>query len=869
MHLGPGTILGDYEILSPLGAGGMGEVYRARDSRLGREVAVKVLPVSFVRDSERLRRFEQEARAAAALNHPNILVVYQMGMQEDVPYLVSELLEGETLRARLSRGPLPLRVAIDSGVQIARGLAAAHRKGIVHRDLKPDNLFLTKDGHVKILDFGLARVVPHEGESSAPTLGGQTAPGVLMGTVGYMSPEQVRGQTADQRSDIFSLSVVLCEMLTGRSTFEKPTSAETMAAILNENPPVLAELSATVPPGLQRVVQRGLEKDPDRRFQSAADLAFALEALSDGSLTALAEGHAGTGAAKAHPRRRGAAILAGVVVLAILAALGWMELRTPEPPSMTNYAQLTHDGVQKSLIGSDGARLYISAITSAVQEIAAVPVAGGELAKTEMPQPGMIPFHLSADGSQFLAIDARGVPFRGPLWSVPVLGGSPRRLGETIGNDAAWSPDGRLLAYADQGDLYVGQADGSGAKKLLTVDGLISHLVWTPDSGSVRFDTSQGFGTGIGQHLLWEVAADGSKLHRLLAGWHTPPDECCGVWSADGRYFLFVSQGQIWALPPGRFLHPEGKPIAVTSSPMSLSSPLASADGKKLFLVGATFRGELTRVDTRNGAFEPYLGGISAEYVSFSKDGQWIAYVAYPEGTLWRCRADGSDKAQLTFPPLRAVLPQWSPDGRSLVFFEFPVSSSQPARIYQVPAEGGTPVQLIPDDPLNQQDPNWSPDGTRIIFAGSAGDAADHPATPAIRTWDAATHRVSAIAGSQRMFSPRWSPDGAKLVALSDDSRTLMLLDMKTGQWSRLAQGTFGWVNWSKDGQSIYVLDFTGKGGVLRIHLDDPKVESVVDLKDFVTTGQFGGWLALTPDDSPLLLRDRGTQDVYSLDWKD
>ena len=814
MLLEPGTILGEYEILSPLGAGGMGEVYRAFDSRLGREVAVKVLPASFVRDPERLRRFDQEARAAAALNHPNILVVYQLGMQEDVPYLVSELLEGETLRARLSRGPLPLRNAIDVGVQIARGLAAAHKKGIVHRDLKPDNLFLTKDGHVKILDFGLARVVPTEGESlqGAPTLGGQTTPGILMGTVGYMSPEQVRGLPADQRSDIFSLSVVLCEMLSGRPAFEKPTSAETMAAILNEDPPALAELSANVPPGLQRVLQRGLEKDTEQRFQSASDLAFALEALSDPSLTTVSELRSGLRTDAPQTRRKFPWMLAGAVLLVVLGALAWLELRPPQPPTASNYVQLTHDGIQKSLVGTDGTRLYLSAITSAVRGTAAVPIAGGEPTKIVMPSPGMIPFHLSTDGSEFLVIDARGVPFRGPLWSVPVLGGSPRRLGETIGDDAAWSPNGKLLAYADQGDLYVAQADGTALRKLLAVDGLIDHLVWSPDSSSLRFDTSQGFGSGIGQHLLWEVRADGSNLHRLLAGWHTPPDECCGVWSSDGRYFLFQSHGQIWELPRSRLFYREGKPVVVTSSPMTLSSPLASADGRKLFLVGATYRGELTRYDLRSGQFEPFLGGISAEYVSFSKDGQWVAYVSYPEATIWRSRIDGSDRVQLTFPPLRAVLPQWSPDGKSLVFFEFPVSSSQPARIYQVPAEGGSPVQLIPDDPHNQQDPNWSSDGSKIVFAGSAGDAAANPAAPAIRTWDAATHQVSAIAGSQRMFSPRWSPDGRMLAALSDDSRTVMLLDLQTGKWAPLAQGTFGWVNWSKDGQAVYVLDFTGKG---------------------------------------------------------
>ena len=870
MPFRPGSTLGEYEIVAPLGAGGMGEVYRARDTKLGRDVAIKVLPDSFSADPERLRRFEQEARAAAALNHPNILVVYQLGMQESVPYLVSELLEGETLRARLSRGPLPLRTAIDVGVQIARGLTAAHKRGIVHRDLKPDNLFLTKDGHVKILDFGLARVLPEEENvHGKPTLGAQTSPGVLMGTVGYMSPEQVRGVPADQRSDIFSLSVVLCEALTGRPAFERPTSAETMVAILNEDPPALAEMAANIPPGLQRVLHRGLEKNPEQRFQSASDLAFALEALSDPSLFATSELRSALKEAKPQSRSKAPAMVAGAGLLAVLGAFAWLELRTPQPPAVTNYVQLTHDGVQKSLVGTDGTRLYLSAITSAVRGTAAVPVSGGELTKIVMPLPGMIPFHLSPDGSEFLVIDARGVPFRGPLWSVPVLGGSPRRLGETIGDDAAWSPNGKLLAYADQGDLYVAQADGTALRKLLTVHGLIDHLVWSPDSGHIRFDTSQGFGAGIGQHLLWEVAADGSNLHRLLAGWHTPPDECCGAWSADGRYFIFQSHGQIWALPRSRLFHREVKPIPVTSSPMSLSSPLPSADGRKLFLVGATYRGELTRYDTRSGQFEPFLGGISAEYVSFSRDGQWVAYVSYPEATMWRCRIDGSDRMQLTFPPLRAVLPQWSPDGRSLVFFEFPVSSSQPARIYQVPADGGSPVRLMPDDPHNQQDPGWSPDGSRIVFAGSAGDAAANPTAPAIRIWDVATHQVSAIAGSERMFSPRWSPDGRTLAALSDDSRTVMLLNMQTGKWSTLAQGTFGWLNWSKDGQSVYLLDFTGKGAVLRIRLADHRIDRVADLKDFVTTGQFGGSLALTPDDSPLLLRDRGTQDVYALDWKD
>src|SRR5579864_1969902 len=278
-----GTRIGEYEIQKLLGSGGMGEVFRAHDSRLGRDVAIKVLPRILATDSERLKRFEQEARATAVLNHPNILVVFRMGTHEGAPYLVSELLEGATLREQLVRGPLPVRKAIDYGIQIARGLAAAHDRGIAHRDLKPDNLFVTKDGHVKILDFGLAKLiqVPRHAEQNALTADTGTEPGMVMGTVGYMSPEQVRGRSADHRSDIFAFGAAMYEMLSGKRAFHKPTSAETMTAILNEEPPSVSQTALNVPPGLQRIVHRCLEKNPEQRFQSASDLAFALEALSD------------------------------------------------------------------------------------------------------------------------------------------------------------------------------------------------------------------------------------------------------------------------------------------------------------------------------------------------------------------------------------------------------------------------------------------------------------------------------------------------------------------------------------------------------------------------------------------------------------
>src|SRR5881396_2841058 len=329
-----GQKIGPYEILAQIGAGGMGVVHRARDPRLGREVAIKVLPASFSADPERLQRFEQEARAAAALNHPNIVAVFDIGESDGAPYVVSELLEGETLRERLRTGALSARKAVEYGIQVARGLAAAHEKAIVHRDLKPENLFLTSDDRLKILDFGLAKLAAAEGpaaeQDGLPTATQATAAGIVMGTLSYMSPEQARGQTVDERTDIFALGAILYEMLSGVSAFKRGSSADTMSAILKEDPPELPS-DSKVPPALERIVRRCLEKQPHQRFQNASDIAFALEALS-GTASHLVDA-----AVQARPSSRWtqrlvpALALVAAVAIGALAGRGLFRSEAPQP----------------------------------------------------------------------------------------------------------------------------------------------------------------------------------------------------------------------------------------------------------------------------------------------------------------------------------------------------------------------------------------------------------------------------------------------------------------------------------------------------------------------------------------------------------
>ncbi len=712
MPLPDGTKFGGYEILGPLGAGGMGEVYRARDAALNREVAIKVLPAYVSRDPDRLRRFQQEAQAAGALNHPNILAVYRFGSYSGAPYLVSELLIGGTLRETMNRGRMPVRKVIDIGVQIARGLAAAHDKGIIHRDLKPENFFLTKDGQVKILDFGLAKLtqLPTDIHDRRPPGIEETHPGMLVGTAGYMSPEQVRGTTVDHRADVFAFGGILFEMLTGKRPFYGSTWAETMASILKDDPPPFAQAAPRTPVTLQRIILRCLEKSPDERFQSASDLAFALEALSDPASAATTPANQNPGQ---HRLPRSQLWPVAVLLILLLAAIGYIVIaRKNAAPALrfSDYVQITNDGRNKTLAGTDGSRLYFNLDPS--QPPAQIAIAGGEIVPLKVSIPSAVLEGVSPDGSTFLVgSESVGQTSGYPLWSVGILGGAPRSLADSV-TASTWSPDGASVAYATpNGDLYEEKTNGSEAHKIASIGGRTEWLAWSPDGTRLRFSTNG---------KLREIAVNGSNLHELLPGWQASASPCCGSWSPNGSIFYFLSAGQLWAFDerPGLLGIRSTEPIQLTSGPLAWATPVPGRNGKKLFATGLTRRGQLTRFDSQSKQFLPYLDGISADLVAFSKDGAHLVYVSYPDGSLWRADRDGSNRVELVDPPLKPVLPSWSPDGSQIVFVGLTQQNNE-NQSYIVSSQGGAIRRLLPEDSGLQTDPNWSPDGTKIVFSTS------------------------------------------------------------------------------------------------------------------------------------------------------
>ena len=897
-----GTVIGNFRLGARIGAGGMGVVYEAEDLRLHRRLVVKILPLGMAgEDEDRIHRFQREARAASKLNHPNIVSIFDAGFDQRWHYIAMEFVEGKTLRETIASESRPPddKTILDLISQVAAALSAAHEAGIVHRDIKPENIMVRPDGIVKVLDFGLAKLreAPANMASRADL---RTRPGSLSGTPQYLAPEQILGEPAGPRSDLFSVGVVAYELATGVRPFDGPTDGAVYNAILNRTPPPPSTVRPSLGDRLDNLILRALEKDPELRFQTAGDLrSFCRIVTRDHMARPLQSGPGagyrdtsgqrvdssppgranewapGTASGSASAAISAPAVAAqpargkrlrAAIALAGLAACGavffWLARPLP-PPNVRRIEQITN-ARQVAHFVTDGTRLYYAAGNEGPGiRMFQMSVKGGE----PLPMPrlnGMVPLDISPDRSEMLLAQFANGNAMGPypIWVADTLGNPPRRVGNLTADDASWSPNGNEILYGEGPELRVAASDGSGSRGVATVKGIVLGPVWSPDGHSIRFTLQAKNSTA-----LWEVAPDGRDLHALFSSWTDRP-QGEGAWMSNGSFFVFPAGQRIedlWAVRQGRRFLQRGSPdpVRLTAGPMAASRPRPSPDGHRIFFLGRLDLGELVRYDAKADAWTPFLGGMPAMQLNYSRDGKWVTYIGYADGSVWRSASDGANRLQLTAPPLVAVNPRWSPDGAQIAFFGS--TPGKPSRIYVVPAAGGAVRQVTHGEsgPSGDVDGTWSKDGSSMTFAAQSADQRN---SLALHTIDLTTQRISQLPESDGLWSPRWSPDGRYIGALDPQFR-LWLYDLETGAKTKLTTFSAGFPSWSSDGQYLYFED-NSMTTWYRVRIANRIVERVASLRDLKMAPSTLGWVGLAPDGSLISTRDAGRTEIYGLDWE-
>jgi len=781
----PGTRLGPYEIVTSIGAGGMGEVYRARDTRLEREVAVKVLPEKLAANAEALARFEREAKAVAALSHPNILGIYDLGHDAGVTYAAMELLTGETLRQRLAEGAIPQRRALEYGLQIAQGLSAAHEKGIVHRDLKPENIFVTSEGRVKILDFGLAKVATADTRNTqSPTVAASTEPGTVMGTVGYMSPEQVRGRQANLRSDIFSFGAVLYEMLSGQRPFRGESAAETMAAIAQKDPPDLAESTGRFSPPIERILRHCLEKRPEDRFDTARDLAFALETVAGG---AIPSSSAAPVPSFSRPVSARPFVVVGVLALLAAAFVAGRLWRRGSPasersPRPVSFLQITDaPGVESTpTLSPDG------------KNVVYVREAGGRKVLYLLRVGGRNPVPLTADSTAddwqpAFSPDGERIAFRseregGGIFVMGSTGESVKRVTDS-GYNPTWSPDGRELAVAE-GSFFFPTDRGGGVQRLWAVDlqtgrkREVSRVAdcmqpnWSPHGYRIA---CWGLRGASGQRDLWTLAADGSEAEK--PGVDVTKDTALDwspTWSPDGKFLYFSSnRGGTMNLWRVRIDEKSGRVLAEPdpmTTPSLWSGELSfSRDGTRLAYASLDWRSTLLRngfdpaSETAVGPPLPLLKSTQPiRDHQLSPDGQWVTFVQTGgQEDLFVSRMDGREFRRLTDDAFRDRGPSWSPDGKTIAFYSDRSGSYQ---LWTIRPDGSG-LERLTAFTGSANFPVWSPDGRETATKEIPGGW--HIVEMGSAKFPRPQRLMPAMEGPDQFWPISWSPDGRSLAGVA------------------------------------------------------------------------------------------------------